>query len=180
MSHRDGRVTLSAWVDPVVRDHARTAAKSAGVEFSRWVERSVQRAIAEESAARAIRDAEARQKAVDEMVDLLQDRVAALEAERDVLNGAWCAENQAEGRGPCGACVTCLRQGTPRAVQEAVDAATGPLRKRIAALEAERAEVAKELRELSEPTGVRTHDALMTLREEVRALAYRLERKGEP
>lgn len=54
------------------------------------------------------------------------------------------------------------------------------MRRRIAALEAERAEVAKELRELSEPTGVRTHDALMTLREEVRALAYRLERKGEP
>lgn len=51
---------------------------------------------------------------------------------------------------------------------------------RITALEAERAEVVKELWELSEPTGTRTHDALMTLREEVRALAYRLERKGEP
>lgn len=53
-------------------------------------------------------------------------------------------------------------------------------KKRITDLEAERAEVVKELWELSEPTGARTHDALMTLRDELRVLAYRLERKGEP
>jgi len=63
MAHKDGRVTLSAWVDPVLRDYARTAAKSAGVEFSRWIERAIRRACAEESAARALRDAAAREKA---------------------------------------------------------------------------------------------------------------------
>lgn len=60
MSYRDGRVMLCAWVDPALRDHARVAARSAGVEFSKWVERAVQRAVAEESAARAMRAAMAR------------------------------------------------------------------------------------------------------------------------
>lgn len=61
MSHRDGRVTLSAWVDPVVREYARLEADAAGVEFSRWIERVVQKACAEASVARAIRDAEVRE-----------------------------------------------------------------------------------------------------------------------
>lgn len=108
--------------------------------------------------------------------ECLRTRIATLEAERDVLNGAWCAENQAEGRGPCGACVTCLRQGTPRAVQEAVDAATGPLRKRIAALEAERAEVARELRRLAEYVLL---CEMPRTAHDIDALAARLERKGE-
>lgn len=60
MSHKDGRVILSAWVEPVLRDYAREAARSAGMEFSRWVARAVQRAVAEESAARAIRQAQVR------------------------------------------------------------------------------------------------------------------------
>ena len=29
MSHKDGRVVLSAWVDPVLRDYAREAARPA-------------------------------------------------------------------------------------------------------------------------------------------------------
>lgn len=41
MSHKDGRVVLSAWVDPVLRDYAREAARLSGLEFSRWVERAV-------------------------------------------------------------------------------------------------------------------------------------------
>lgn len=54
MSHKDGRVMLSAWVDPVLRDYAREAAREAGVPLSRWVERAVQRAMARESADRAM------------------------------------------------------------------------------------------------------------------------------
>lgn len=54
MSHRDGRVVLSAWVDPVVRDHARVAARMAGMEFSKWVERAVRQTMARESADREL------------------------------------------------------------------------------------------------------------------------------
>jgi len=32
-----------------------------------------------------------------------------LEAEADVLSGRACAEEQEAGKGPCGACVRCLR-----------------------------------------------------------------------
>jgi hypothetical protein len=53
VSHKDGRVVLSAWVEPVVRDHAREAAMLASMEFSRWVERAVQQTMARESADRA-------------------------------------------------------------------------------------------------------------------------------
>lgn len=61
----DGRVILSAWVDPVLRDHARVAARSAGVEWSKWVERVIQKAVAEESAARALRLAETKRSATN-------------------------------------------------------------------------------------------------------------------
>ena len=54
MSHKDGRVVLSAWVEPVLRDYAREAAKIANLEFSRWVERAVRQTIVRESADRAI------------------------------------------------------------------------------------------------------------------------------
>ena len=54
MSHRDGRVVLSAWVDPVLRDHAREAARLSKMAFSHWVDRAVRQAIARESADRAI------------------------------------------------------------------------------------------------------------------------------
>ena len=54
MSHKDGRVVLSAWVAPVIRDGAREAARASGLEFSRWVERAVRQAMARESADRAI------------------------------------------------------------------------------------------------------------------------------
>jgi len=50
MSHKDGRVVLSAWVEPVLRDYAREAAKVANLEFSRWVERAVRQTMARESA----------------------------------------------------------------------------------------------------------------------------------
>lgn len=56
MSHKDGRVVLSAWVDPVLRDYAREAARLSGLGFSQWVERAVQQTIARE-AARVIRGA---------------------------------------------------------------------------------------------------------------------------
>lgn len=46
MSHKDGRVVLSAWVDPVLRDYAREAARLSGLEFSRWVERAVRQTMA--------------------------------------------------------------------------------------------------------------------------------------
>ena len=56
-----------AHVDPVLRDHARAAAKSAGLEFSGWVEGAIQQAVALESSRRAIREAEARLLAVKKM-----------------------------------------------------------------------------------------------------------------
>lgn len=43
-----------AWVDPVLRDYAREAARLSGVEFSRWVERAVRQTMARESADRAM------------------------------------------------------------------------------------------------------------------------------
>lgn len=46
MSHKDGRVVLSAWVEPVLRDYVREAARLSGLEFSRWVERAVRQAMA--------------------------------------------------------------------------------------------------------------------------------------
>jgi hypothetical protein len=54
VSHKDGRVVLSAWVEPVLRDYAREAAKVANLEFSRWVERAVRQTMARESADRVI------------------------------------------------------------------------------------------------------------------------------
>lgn len=45
MAHRDGRVILSAWVESDTRDLARIAAKAAGMEFSRWVESVLFRAM---------------------------------------------------------------------------------------------------------------------------------------
>lgn len=54
MSHKDGRVVLSAWVNPVLRVYAREAARASGLEFSRWIERAVRQATARESADRAI------------------------------------------------------------------------------------------------------------------------------
>ena len=54
MSHKDGRVVLSAWVEPVLRDYAREAARASGLEFSRWIERAVRQLAARESADRAI------------------------------------------------------------------------------------------------------------------------------
>lgn len=60
MSHRDGRVILSAWVDPVLRDHAREAARISGLEFSRWVARAVRQTMAREAADRAMADAAVR------------------------------------------------------------------------------------------------------------------------
>ncbi len=40
-------------------------------------------------------------------------------AEADVLSGRWCATNQAEGRGPCGACKLCLRDELAAAQEKA-------------------------------------------------------------
>jgi predicted kinase len=54
VSHKDGRVVLSAWVDPVLRDHAREAARLSGLEFSHWVARAVRQTMARESADRAV------------------------------------------------------------------------------------------------------------------------------
>jgi hypothetical protein len=60
VSHKDGRVVLSAWVEPVLRDYAREAAKVANLEFSRWVERAVRQTMARESADRAMASARER------------------------------------------------------------------------------------------------------------------------
>lgn len=54
MSYRDGKVLLVAHVEPALRDHAREAARAAGLEFSQWVARVVQQEMARESTDRAI------------------------------------------------------------------------------------------------------------------------------
>lgn len=54
MSYKDGRVMLSAWVEPALRDYARAAAKAAGMDYSAWIGRAVQQAMARESADRAM------------------------------------------------------------------------------------------------------------------------------
>ena len=48
----NGRVLLSAWVDPVLRDHTRAAAREAGVEFSAFVAEAVRREVVRRSAER--------------------------------------------------------------------------------------------------------------------------------
>jgi hypothetical protein len=68
MSHKDGRVVLSARVEPVVRDYARESAKAANLEFSKWVERAVQQTVARESADRACAAARARGECTDQKV----------------------------------------------------------------------------------------------------------------
>lgn len=73
MSHKDGRVVLSAWVEPVLRDYAREAAKAAGVQFSLWVEGAVQRAVAEQSAAKALRIYPVHASHLTDVVTLLDD-----------------------------------------------------------------------------------------------------------
>lgn len=56
MSHKGERVVLTAWVDPVLRDYVREAARLSGLGFSQWVERAVQQAVARDYT-RAIRGA---------------------------------------------------------------------------------------------------------------------------
>lgn len=53
MSKQGNRVMLSAWVDPVLRDYAREAAREAGVPFSEFIERAVQQHVSRVSAHRA-------------------------------------------------------------------------------------------------------------------------------
>ena len=85
MSHKDGRVVLSAWVEPVLRDYAREAAKAAGVRFSLWVEGAVQRAVAEQSAAKALRIYPVHASHLTDVVTLLEDERDKLRAERRQL-----------------------------------------------------------------------------------------------
>lgn len=51
---------LSAWVDPVLRDYVREAAKASGMDYSAWVDRAVRQTMARESADRALAAATAR------------------------------------------------------------------------------------------------------------------------
>ena len=85
MTHKDGRVVLSAWVEPVLRDYAREAAKAAGVQFSLWVEGAVQRAVAEQSAAKALRIYPVHASHLTDVVTLLEDERDNLRAERRQL-----------------------------------------------------------------------------------------------
>lgn len=64
MSYKGGRVLFSALVDPSIRDQAREAARLSGLHFSQWVERTVQQAVARESAARTAQHAMARGECV--------------------------------------------------------------------------------------------------------------------
>jgi hypothetical protein len=53
MSPKDNMARLSAWVDPVLLDHARLEARAAGVTFSKFIERAVQQHVSAISAERA-------------------------------------------------------------------------------------------------------------------------------
>lgn len=59
-----GLVMLSAWVDPTLRDHAREAAREAGLDFSAFIAEAVRRDVARRSAARAVSLAIARGECV--------------------------------------------------------------------------------------------------------------------
>lgn len=59
MSHKDGRVSLCAWVAPDLRKEVREAAKNEGTEFSLWVARALYRALVEEAHERKQREREA-------------------------------------------------------------------------------------------------------------------------
>jgi hypothetical protein len=85
VTHKGGRVVLSAWVEPVLRDYAREAAKSAGVRFSLWVEGAVQRAVAEQSAAKALRIYPVHASHLTDVVTLLEEERDKLRAERRQL-----------------------------------------------------------------------------------------------
>ena len=59
-------------------------------------------------------------------LDVADRELAAAQAEVAVLDGSWCAENQAEGRNVCGVCKNCLRakitmlEGVIAAMREAL------------------------------------------------------------
>jgi len=88
VSHKDGRVMLSAWVEPVLRDYAREAARAAGVEFSRWVEGAVQRAVAEQSVEKALRIYPVHASNLTDVVTALEDEREQLRAEVERLKDA--------------------------------------------------------------------------------------------
>lgn len=46
------KVILSAWVDPVIRDYARTEAKRNGLKFSEFIERVIREAVSAASVRR--------------------------------------------------------------------------------------------------------------------------------
>lgn len=50
------------------------------------------------------------------------ERIEMLEAERDVANGTACAEEQADGKGPCGVCRNCARAERDEARRELFEA----------------------------------------------------------
>lgn len=119
MSHKDGRVVLSAWVEPALRDYAREAAKVAGVQFSRWVEGAVQRAVAEQSAAKALRIYPVHASNLTDVVTALEDerdklraRLVETQAEVEMLRGVGCREAKADEpeSGPCGVCLRCAEE----------------------------------------------------------------------
>lgn len=58
--HRRETVILSAWVDPALREYVRAEARTQNMAFSDYVAKALQRAIAEDSAHRAIAEAVAR------------------------------------------------------------------------------------------------------------------------
>ena len=50
------------------------------------------------------------------------ERIEMLRAERDVANGTACAEEQADGKGPCGVCRNCARAERDEARRELAEA----------------------------------------------------------
>lgn len=70
MSRKDGRVSLPVYVEPVLRDYAREAARLAGLSLSDWVARAVRQAVGRESVARVTADAATATAALDKLAEV--------------------------------------------------------------------------------------------------------------
>lgn len=82
---------------------------NAAMEHNRYLNDQIAR-----EAANAAQEASMKQEVQRERASLrvdlsqLREQLAAVEAERDVWSGKACEDEQAKGKGPCGACRHCL------------------------------------------------------------------------
>lgn len=114
----DWRAALNAWqrrAEAAERNVTMVMASLEGTER----ERDAMRA----DLAAALADADAcqhfstRAQRAEARAERAEERLTFAQAKAAVCGGEWCAQNRAEGRGPCGACAWCCSQATARAEQ---------------------------------------------------------------